>query len=48
MQHVKNRLIAMKEKREAGLHVKQTQCEEETSADIDTLLSYVEQKIKEA
>ncbi|KKN77074.1 hypothetical protein LCGC14_0364130 [marine sediment metagenome] len=48
MQHVKNRLVAMKQKREAGLHSKQTQCEEETSAEIDTLLSYVQQKLKEA
>ena len=48
MQHVKNRLTVMANKRESGLHVRQTQCIEETSAELDKLLSYVERKLQEA
>lgn len=48
MQHVKNRLVHIVNKRYEGLHVKQTQCQEETTDDVSQLLAYVEQKLKEA
>ncbi len=48
MQHVKNLLTQMKKKRTAGLHVKQSQCSEDTTDDIEKALAYVVKKIQEA